>query len=72
VRNGGERILSDEAVELLRVYELLDVKRRMKLLDFAFKLEEERLNQKKEGDWHDHDTNDRKRDTLPQNHRVAG
>jgi hypothetical protein len=33
---------------LLRVFELLDVRRRMKLLDLAFKLEEEAI-QSKEG-----------------------
>jgi transcriptional regulator with XRE-family HTH domain len=42
VRNGEERLLSDEAGELLRIYETLDVRRRMKLLDAAFSLEEEK------------------------------
>lgn len=37
-----ERPLSDEACELLRVYETLDVRRRTKLLDTAFALEEEK------------------------------
>jgi transcriptional regulator with XRE-family HTH domain len=46
VRNGGERVLSDEAVELLRIYESLDVKKRITLLGNAFALEEE-MNQSK-------------------------
>jgi transcriptional regulator with XRE-family HTH domain len=42
VRNDEQvRALSDEENELLRVYASLDVKRRIRLLDFAFKLESE-------------------------------
>lgn len=41
VHNGGERTLTDEEVELLRLFNAVDVKRRMKLLNFAFALEEE-------------------------------
>lgn len=41
IRNGHERVLSDEAAELLRVYEILDVKRRIELLNKAFILENE-------------------------------
>ena len=42
VRNGGthERELSDEETELLRIYELLDVKGRHALMAAAFELEE--------------------------------
>jgi len=39
-----ERPQSDEADELLRIYEKLDVRRRVKLLDAAFALEEEKTN----------------------------
>ena len=48
VRNGGvhERELSDEETELLRIYELLDVKARHALMAAAFELEEKT---KKEG-----------------------
>lgn len=42
VRDGGEHALSAEAAELLRIYETLDIKRRMRLLDSAFSLDEER------------------------------
>jgi len=45
VHNGQERGLSDEAAELLRIYESLDVKKRMNLLKVAFELEEEKNNQ---------------------------
>lgn len=41
VHNGGERTLTDEEAELLRLFNVLDVRRRMKLLDLAFVLEEE-------------------------------
>jgi ribosomal protein L16 Arg81 hydroxylase len=44
VRNGQGRILSDEADELLRMYETLDLKRRIKLLKLAAVLEEELKN----------------------------
>ena len=48
VRNGGvhERELSDEEIELLRIYELLDVKGRHALMAAAFDLEDKT---KKEG-----------------------
>ena len=42
VRNGIESLLSEEAGELLRVYETLDIRRRMRLLESAFALEEEK------------------------------
>lgn len=38
VLNGGEHILSDECAELVRVYESLGVRDRIKLLDTAFKI----------------------------------
>ena len=38
VVNGGKRILSDECAELVRVYEALDIRNRIKLLDFAFQM----------------------------------
>ena len=41
VHNGGERPLTDEEAELLRLFNAVDVKRRMKLLNLAFTLEEE-------------------------------
>ena len=41
IRHGQEKPLSDEAGELLRIYETLDLKRRLKILDLAVKLEEE-------------------------------
>lgn len=41
VHNGGKRTLTDEEAELLRLFNVLDVRRRMKLLDLAFTLEEE-------------------------------
>ena len=37
----GKRTLSDEESELLRLFSSLDVKRRIKILDLAFKLEDE-------------------------------
>jgi len=40
-RNSKEQILSAEAAELVRIYESLDVKLRMKLLESAFSLEEQ-------------------------------
>ncbi len=42
VRNGGiyKREISDQAVELLRIFEALNVKEQTELLSFAFKLEE--------------------------------
>ncbi len=41
VRNGQEHPLSDEVCEIIRIYEALDVRRRIKLLNTAFSLEEE-------------------------------
>jgi transcriptional regulator with XRE-family HTH domain len=41
VRNGSEHALTDEAVELLRIYETLSPKQRHKLLGVAFEMEEE-------------------------------
>jgi len=40
--NGIERALSEEAAELLRLYDSLDVKRRMALLNKAFELDDEK------------------------------
>lgn len=40
VRNGGERVLSEECAELVRIYESLSVKNRMRLLSNAFEVEE--------------------------------
>lgn len=40
VRNGGERVLSDECAELVRIYESLGIKQRISLLNAAFDLEE--------------------------------
>ena len=39
VRNGGERVLSDECAELVRIYESLGIKQRISLLNAAFELE---------------------------------
>jgi hypothetical protein len=41
VHNGNERALSDEIVELIRIYDALDVKRRMELLNKAFAIEDD-------------------------------
>lgn len=38
VRNGGERVLSAECSELLRIYESLGVRERMALLNSAFQI----------------------------------
>jgi DNA-binding XRE family transcriptional regulator len=40
VINGGNKAISPEAVELLRIYETLGVRGRLKLLNFAVDLEE--------------------------------
>ena len=40
IQNGGERALSDECAELIRIYESLEIKQRIRLLDFAFSLED--------------------------------
>lgn len=42
IRNGQQHPLSDEVSEIIRIYEALDVRRRMKLLNTAFALEEEK------------------------------
>lgn len=41
LRKVEQHTLSDEATELLRIFESLDVKKRMKLLETAFVLEDE-------------------------------
>ena len=38
VRNGGERVLSEECSEVVRVYESLDVRQRIQLLKCAFEI----------------------------------
>lgn len=38
VRNGGEKFLSEECAELVRVYESLDVRQRIRLLKSAFEI----------------------------------
>ena len=43
VVNGGERVLSDECVELVRVYESLGVRDRVRLLDTAFQIADGRF-----------------------------
>lgn len=49
VKNGGihERELSDQAVELLSIFESLDVRRQTQLLTRAFELDEETKKRKK-------------------------
>jgi len=49
VKNGGvhERELSDQAAELLRIFEALDVRRQTVLLSRAFELDEETKKTKK-------------------------
>ena len=44
--NGEQKELSSEAVELIKIYDSLDVKGRHKLMDVAFKLEEEKNSAK--------------------------
>lgn len=41
IKNGTERALSDQEVELLRIFGSLDIKKRTTLLSYAFKLEDE-------------------------------
>ncbi len=41
VHKDGERTLTDEEAEILRLFHALDVKRRIKLLNLAFSLEDE-------------------------------
>lgn len=41
VTNGESRLLSKEEQEILRIYSMLDVKSRMKMLDGILKIEEE-------------------------------
>ncbi len=38
IRNGGERVLSAECSELVRVYESLEIRDRMRLLNAAFEI----------------------------------
>ena len=47
VRNGQEHILSEEAAELLRLYESFDFRRRIKFLEFGLNLEETGINTNK-------------------------
>ena len=42
--NGSQKELSGEVIELIRIYDSLDVKRRHKLMEMAFRLEEEMSN----------------------------
>ncbi len=42
LNNDFEKKISDEELELLRIYKTLDVRNRIKLLDTAFALEEEK------------------------------
>lgn len=44
--NSSERKLTDEEIELLRLFNSLDVKRRIKLLDYGFALEDESVSKK--------------------------
>lgn len=44
--NSSERKLTDEEIELLRQFNSLDVKRRIKLLDYGFALEDESVSKK--------------------------
>jgi len=48
IHNGKSCTLSDEESELLRLFKSLDVKRRMKILDLTFSLEEEAKAEKSE------------------------
>lgn len=44
--NSSERKLTDEEIELLRLFNSLDVKHRVKLLDYGFALEDESVSKK--------------------------
>lgn len=44
--NSSERKLTDEENELLRLFNALDVKHRVKLLDYGFALEDEAVSKK--------------------------
>ena len=46
--NNSKRNLTDEEEELLRLFNSLDVKQRIKILDLAFSLEEELNSEKSE------------------------
>lgn len=46
VSNGDKRPLTDEESELLRLFNSLDVKRRIKILDLAFTLDDEARSEK--------------------------
>lgn len=49
VVNGGERVLSDECAELVRVYESLGIRDRIRLLDAAFKIADDSASAVKGG-----------------------
>lgn len=49
VVNGGERILSAECAELVRVYESLGIRDRIRLLDAAFKIADDSASAVKGG-----------------------
>lgn len=46
ITNGDKRPLTDEESELLRLFNSLDVKRRIKILDLAFTLDDEARSEK--------------------------
>ena len=48
VRNGGEKLLSEECAELVRVYESLDVRQRIQLLKAAFEIADGSESEKSE------------------------
>ena len=48
VRNGGEKLLSEECAELVRVYESLDVRQRIRLLKAAFEIADGSESEKSE------------------------
>jgi len=41
IKNGVERELSEQEIELLRIFKQLNVKKRVQLLSYAYKLEDE-------------------------------
>ena len=49
VVNGGERVLSTECAELVQVYESLDVRNRIRLLDSAFQIADSSSGKSTEG-----------------------
>lgn len=46
IRNGGEHILSEECAELVRIYESLDVRQRIRLLKSAFEIADDSAESK--------------------------